>query len=93
MESTPCSYYWTIKEGRFIIEKSPKIFGCVIAPPSFGMTPKRKEKKREKGKNLQEKILKNLKSWCHTKRWVGAATHTHPFFGMSPTQAIRYLFT
>ncbi len=35
---------------------------------------------------------KNLKSRCHTKRRIGAATHAHPSFGMTMTQGIRDIF-
>ncbi len=33
-----------------------------------------------------------LKSQCHTKKRIGAATRTHPSFGMTTTLAIRDLF-
>ncbi len=33
-----------------------------------------------------------LKSWCHTQRRAGTATHAHPSFGMTTTQDIRDLF-
>ncbi len=57
------------------------------AHPSFGMTPTFREY------NLRCQQSQILKSRCHTKRRMGAATHAHPSFGMTTTKTLRSVFS
>ncbi len=71
-----------------------KVFVVVIpchtlsyAHPSFGMTPTFREY------NLWWQQSQILKSRCHTKRRMGAATLVHPSFGMTATKTVRFVFS
>ena len=48
--------------------------------------------KKKWNEKEEKEIWKNLKSRCHTKRKMGAATSARPSFGMTMTQENRDLF-